>query len=174
MNLILGLGNPEDRYHMTRHNVGFMVMDRCVEKLGGQWAKDKYTNSLVVKNKSLILAKPLTFMNNSGEAAKKLVDRYLVSTQNLFVVHDDLDLALGEYKVQFGKGPKVHKGVNSIEDFLGTAKFWRVRIGVDNRDIKNRTSGEVYVLQNFDKEEVESIEKIYPELLRDIMSTIDG
>jgi len=86
----------------------------------------------------------------------------LLST-DLYIVHDDLDIKLGEYKIQKGKGPKVHKGINSIEKALGTDDFWRVRVGVDNRDSNNRTPGEQYVLQDFTSEEKEILDKVLDE-----------
>ena len=103
-------------------------------------------------------------MNDSGVAVKNLSTHYNLQHTNLYVVHDDLDLTLGSYKIQFGKGPKVHNGLLSIEEELGTSDFWRVRIGVDNRDPNNRIPGDEYVLQNFTKEEIEIRDKIIAEI----------
>ena len=92
-------------------------------------------------------------MNDSGVAVKKIVDSYKIDPQNIYIIHDDLDISLGEYKIQIAKGPKVHNGINSVEEELGTKNFGRIRIGIENRDPENRTKGEEYVLQNFTEEE---------------------
>src|SRR3989338_3962417 len=131
MKVIVGLGNPGQEYENTRHSVCFVVLD----KLGTGFRYEKKFNSEVAKTDSILLIKPQTFMNNSGEAVQKIVNFYKIDLQDLYVIHDDLDIRLGEYKIQFGKGPKVHNGVSSIEQALGTKDFWRVRIGIDNKDV---------------------------------------
>lgn len=146
MKLIVGLGNPGQKYKNNRHNVGFMIVDEL--------AKLNLTD--------VALFKPSTFMNKSGVAVKKLQVRNL---QDLYVVHDDLDIELGKFKISFGKGPKVHNGLNSIYEQLGTKDFWHVRIGIDNRAaIGFKGTGEDYVLQNFRPEEREIIKNICQEL----------
>ena len=121
----------------------------------------------------LILAKPMTFMNDSGLAVQKLAAFYKLPATDIYVIHDDLDIGLGAYKIQKGIGPKVHNGVNSIEEKLGTKEFYRVRVGVDNREGENRIPGEDYVLQNFRKEEKkvlkEKIDIIVEELLKKLI-----
>lgn len=151
MKLIVGLGNPGQKYKDNRHNAGQMVIN-ALEKAG-------LPSGVVVKKTDV-------FMNNSGEAVKKLVTRYFVtgdskrktsheptSYESLYIVHDDLDIPLGQYKIQEGKGPKLHYGIQSIDEALGTRHYWRVRVGVDNRDPSNRVHGEEYVLQDFTEEE---------------------
>jgi peptidyl-tRNA hydrolase, PTH1 family len=135
MRLIVGLGNPGERYKNTRHNVGFIVLDKLVQELGFEgWELSKKNQSLIINNQPLyIYAKPQTFMNESGRAVSKLSTYYKLQPTDLHVIHDDLDIKLGEYKIQYGKGPKVHGGLNSIEEKLGTKEFWRVRIGIENR-----------------------------------------
>lgn len=106
-------------------------------------------------------------MNDSGSFVKKLVSQYpSIPVSSIYIIHDDLDIALGSYKIQFWKGPKDHKGLQSIEAALGTPDFWRVRIGVDNRDPKNRISGEEYVLQDFTSEEKTVIDKVIDEICK--------
>ena len=93
-------------------------------------------------------------MNDSGVAVKKILDNYKISPSNLYVIHDDLDIPLGEYKIQMAKGPKDHNGINSIEEELGTKDFGRIRIGIENRSsISTRPKGEDYVLADFTEEE---------------------
>jgi peptidyl-tRNA hydrolase, PTH1 family len=166
--LIVGLGNPGDQYHQTRHNVGFMVMDNLARMINGEWLMNKYVQSLVINHQSLVLAKPQSFMNKSGEAVKLLVSYYESKTSDITVIHDDLDIRLGEYKIQLGKGPKVHNGINSIEKSLGTEQFWRVRVGIDNRDPENRIPGESYVLQQFSLLELEALDKVFENIKLEI------
>src|SRR6187431_1384554 len=103
MKLIVGLGNPGKDYEKTRHNVGFMVVDELLN------------NSKTKKLKDLKILKSTNFMNDSGLFVKKILDSNNLDTGNIYVVHDDLDIKLGEYKIQFGRGPKDHNGILSIE-----------------------------------------------------------
>ncbi|OGM24867.1 hypothetical protein A2962_04155 [Candidatus Woesebacteria bacterium RIFCSPLOWO2_01_FULL_39_61] len=190
MRLIIGLGNPSNKYENTRHNVGFVVLDELKNKIfsfspsqrlsgaGGQipmvrrarhpeqsrgvynqflnsdFQFEKKFNADILKLDNLMLAKPQTFMNSSGASVKKLVVQYKIIMADLWVIHDDLDLRLGAYKIQRGVGPKLHYGTASIEEQLGRKDFWRVRVGLDNRPSDNRVSGEEYVLQNFGEIEI--------------------
>lgn len=145
MKIVVGLGNPGDKYRNNRHNVGFMIIDR-IKEFDGE----------VLKIGEVVLVKPQTFMNRSGEAIGKIVNFYKVAVDDLIVIHDDLDIKLGEYKIQKGVGPKVHNGLTSIEEHLGKKDFWRVRVGIDNRPMANgewRMAGEDYVLADFTSEE---------------------
>lgn len=161
MKIILGLGNPGLDYVGTRHNVGVMLVDYLadlpVNKSSYGWRK--HFDALVYKTPALILVKTKSvFMNESGRLLQGLPEG------ELYVVHDDLDLRLGEYKIQMGVGPKLHYGVQSVENVLGRRDFWRIRIGVDNRDPNNRISGEEYVLQKLFPEEKENLSKVFEEI----------
>lgn len=160
MKLIIGLGNPGSKYKNNRHNVGFMVVDKLAKAMNaGSWKKIKRFNVLVTDRLPIgRLVKPLSFMNSSGKVVKKLATYYKVYIPYIWVIHDDLDIKLGEYKVQMEHGPKLHGGVNSIEKELKSESFWRVRIGVDNRDPETRMPGEEYVLQDFTGEEEVKLE----------------
>ena len=153
MKLIVGLGNPGDKYKNNRHNVGYIVVDA----LEGAGLVD-----------GLKAEKTNVYMNDSGEAVKKFKNFYKVTPANLYIVHDDLDIPLGQYKLQLGKGPKVHNGVNDIELKLGTPEFWRIRIGVDNRDPENREAGDKYVLQDFTDEEKQTLKSVIASIVKDI------
>jgi peptidyl-tRNA hydrolase, PTH1 family len=165
MKLIVGLGNPGEKYKNTRHNVGWRVLDTLALKISNtklqitneaqnsKFKTEKKFNAEIIKINDLILAKPQTFMNSSGVAVKSLTTFYKLPTANIYIIHDDLDIPLGKYKIQFGKGPELHYGVKSIEEELGTKEFWRVRVGIDNRDPENRIHGEIYTLQEFSEEE---------------------
>ncbi|MBI4034933.1 MAG: aminoacyl-tRNA hydrolase [Candidatus Chisholmbacteria bacterium] len=167
MKLVVGLGNPGEKYGITRHNLGFLLVDTLAGRKN-QFKLVRKFNSLICKLKTenceLLLAKPQTFMNRSGEAVRKLVNSYQLQVDSLYVVHDDLDIKLGEYKIQKGKGPKVHRGILSVEQSLGRSDFWRVRVGVDNRqatsDKRQVTSGDEYVLSKFPKDERLIIDRV--------------
>lgn len=164
MKLIVGLGNPGEGYSKTRHNVGFMVVDRLVEKLNApDWtASKKFEAELTIKD-DLVIVKPTTFMNASGKSVRKLARHHKIEPKDIWVIHDDLDISLGEYKVQKGKGPREHKGIGSVEKELGKESFWRVRVGVDNRG-EEKTLGERYVLEKFKEEELVTIESKVDEI----------
>lgn len=148
MKLIIGLGNPGEKYRKNRHNVGYLIVDSIVRQ---NWT-------------GVVARKTGVFMNDSGSAVKRLVDHYNVDLSSLFIVHDDLDIPLGQYKIQFGVGPKDNNGIISVEERLNSKDFWRVRIGVDNRKREDRTPGEDYVLQDFTKEEREILNKVIKNL----------
>ena len=136
MKLIVGLGNPGAKHKNNRHNIGHIVAENL---------KSQIPNAKIIKTD--------VFMNESGRFVKSLYTKYKILDTDLYIIHDDLDLSLGTYKIQKGRGPKDHKGLNSIYEVLGTKDFWHVRVGVDNRSPEERISGEEYVLQDFtDKE----------------------
>lgn len=151
MKLIVGLGNPGEQYLNTRHNAGHLF----VEEL----RKNR-------PPKSFTLKKSDTFMNDSGKFVKGLVDKYKLDLNDLYVAHDDLDILLGSYKIQLGRGPKDHNGISSVDRELGSSNYWHIRIGVDKRDPQNRVLGEEYVLQNFTSEEKEILEKTLKEICK--------
>lgn len=177
MLLIVGLGNKGKEYEKTRHNAGFMFVDYLTLKLGQVFTFDKYSDSEILRGtlnkKELILAKPQTFMNDSGRAVRALTMHYNLQPSTIYIVHDDLDLRLGEYKIQKGKGPKIHNGILSVEEYLKTKDFWRVRIGVDNRTTGNRIDGYNYVLQNFRPEELKTLTDTFPSLLEQVVIDVN-
>jgi len=154
--LIVGLGNPGKRYEKTRHNIGFMVL----EKLAARWEielKQKSFNALwgkgMANGNTVLLAEPQTFMNLSGTAVRQLQSFFKTDISNLIVIHDDLDLPFGSIRLKVGGGTAGHKGLASIESNLGTAGFMRVRLGIGKPVDKSRIEG--YVLEPFRKEEQE-------------------
>jgi len=151
MKLIIGLGNPGEKYKNNRHNIGHVVADALLKR--------NLPKNISVKRTSV-------FMNESGTEVKRLLGN--LDPANLYVIHDDLDIALGGYKIQKGKGPKLHNGILSIERELGSDDFWRVRVGVDNR-MGDKTPGEVYVLQDFTEEEKEVLRKVIDKVAQDIL-----
>ncbi len=176
MKLIVGLGNPGDQHKDNRHNSGFMIVDEIAKTLlNKEWSSVKKTQATIIKNENLyVLVKPQTYMNQSGEAVKKLIDQYKVKSSDLWVIHDDLDIDFGNYKIQQGKGPKLHNGVKSIEEKIGKTDFWRVRIGVENRDKENKISGKAYVLQNFTEDEFEEMSPVVIKVGREVLSLVNN
>lgn len=156
MKLILGLGNPGSEYINTRHNAGFLVVE-ALKKL---------------KSSNLQIFKSTNFMNESGSFVKKLTDRYLLSTNDLYIIHDDLDIRLGEYKIQFDHGPKDHNGVKSVDGALGTDQYWHIRIGVDNRPLDGRPEGIEYVLGKFSGEEMKILGKVIKEVCKKLATLL--
>lgn len=171
MNIFIGLGNPGEKYQNNRHNAGHMFIDYLVNKLTSLRVDElKEKNKPIAKiytSENTILAKSLTFMNESGKAIKRILNTLHVLRYTLYVVHDDLDIPLGKFKIQFANGPKLHNGIKSIEETLKTKDFWRIRIGVDNRKKENWINGETYVLQNFLGEEKEVlINQVFPKIFK--------
>lgn len=159
--LIVGLGNPGDQYRHTRHNFGFMVIDRLAEKLAVSLKKVKFKALLAetkLDGQALILAKPMTFMNDSGRAVGPLLRFFKVIPDHLLVVHDDLDLPLGSLRLRPTGSSGGQRGVASIIATLGTQDFPRLRLGI------SRPPGQMdpvaYVLQNFTPAEAELKEMV--------------
>jgi len=213
--LLVGLGNPGNKYQNNRHNVGFMFVDFLLKEYVSRYAPhatrflyNKYVKSEVAQSTlhdsrytphatrltpHVVLAKPQTFMNKSGDAVAKLIKNYelqiMNSNQNtsssltshasryaphalrytLCVIHDDLDLRLGNFKIQKGVGPKVHNGIESIEKALGTKDFYRVRIGIDNRTPGSHIPGEPYVLSDFSVDEKKMLDHTFPKIQERLM-----
>jgi peptidyl-tRNA hydrolase, PTH1 family len=170
--LIVGLGNPGRKYEHTRHNIGFRVLDalhRESPEPFGKWKPDPNDVSRVASREGgtpvVVLLKPSTYMNNSGDAVSRFLSYYKLPPNRLWVVHDDLDLQFGELKANFNRGDAGHQGVASIIQKLGTKEFNRLRIGIGS----NKPLGipaEDYVLQKFSKEEERAIEQqIIPDAL---------
>lgn len=168
MKLIVGLGNPGERYEKTRHNLGFMVVESFLKeyepvqkttwedssKFKSDIAKIDYKPKVGALEK-IILAKPKTYVNNSGLAVQLLATYYKIQPSDIWVVHDELDLPFGTMKIRFGGASAGHHGVNSILEFLGTDKFWRFRLGTGESHSRVKIakhmirSADQFVLSNF-------------------------
>jgi len=155
MKLIIGLGNPGSKYVNNRHNVGYMVVD-----------------ALKGISKGLTLLKTDYFMNDSGSFVAKKLKTYSIKPEALYVVHDDLDIKLGAFKIQFGRGPKGHNGIIDIEEKLGTSDFWRVRVGVDARtkDQRLKVNGEQYVLEDFTNQEILILNNVIKQICNQLVN----
>jgi PTH1 family peptidyl-tRNA hydrolase len=159
MKLIVGLGNPGERYQKSRHNVGFILLDKFAADNNLNWRKVERFNSEVADYSNGLLIKPQTFMNNSGDAVSKLVNFYKISLNDLIIIHDDVDLPLGAIKKQKGKNSAGHHGVENIIEELGTKDFWRIRVGIGKPEDKNIPIDE-WVLQNFGENELDIVTKL--------------
>lgn len=133
MKLIVGLGNPGDKYRDTRHNVGFMVVDKLAHELGGKdarWESSTKNKAAIAKVGEVVLVKPETFMNASGVAVQSVARFYIVKPEDVWVIHDDLDLPLGKIRIRAGGGSAGHHGIESIMRELGSDAFIRFRLGI--------------------------------------------
>jgi PTH1 family peptidyl-tRNA hydrolase len=132
MKVIVGLGNPGGEYENTRHNIGFMIIDKLAKELSTShltFGSDPKHTSLVVKVGDVMLVKPQTYMNKSGDAVKGILDYYKLTTGDLWVIHDDIDLPLGKIRIREQGAAGGHNGVDSIIQAVGTDKFVRFRLG---------------------------------------------
>lgn len=157
--LIVGFGNPGRQYRGNRHNVGFMLVDSLAKRLGVAFSRME-SRALVTKTNFkdnwLILAKPQTYMNLSGQAVAALVNFYKISLDQLLIAYDDVDLPLGTIRLRPMGGSAGQKGMQSTIERLGTEKFPRIRIGVDRPP--GRMQAAAYVLQDFSKDEIELVD----------------
>jgi PTH1 family peptidyl-tRNA hydrolase len=155
MILIVGLGNPGSKYQNNRHNVGHLFVNYLSED-----------QRLKIKDQSQVkILKTDCFMNVSGIFVNKLIRNLKLEIRNLVIIHDDLDIPLGKFHIQFSSGPLLHNGLESIEQHLKTKDFWRVRIGIDNRLADRKIPGEAYTLQNFLANEKKLLEaEIFPKI----------
>ncbi len=176
MKIVVGLGNPGDKYQKTRHNFGFMFLDYLVPEVNA-WKFEKKFNASVSEFQGLTLIKPQTFMNNSGLSLRSFLDYYqllpkrlglflpshLDLSSELIVVHDELDLDFTKYKRSVNVSSAGHKGVESIIRHLKTKNFTRIRLGIKN-ELKSRIAGEDFVMQKFSNQELEQLPVIFSKI----------
>lgn len=159
--LIVGLGNPGNEYSKTRHNVGFMAVDHFAPH-DAIWKKEKnaLTTRTEINNKNVILVKPQTYMNNSGDAVGALMTFYKIPLENIIVIHDDMDLKLGTYREKVGGGSAGHNGIKSIDNAIGN-EYKRIRIGIGHpRDFESPIDPSDWVLGKFDNEQLKQIKSV--------------
>jgi len=172
---IVGLGNPGDTYKKTRHNVGFMFLDFLNKSEESVWTKNKkgrfVSTDIVFAGNSISLLKPETMMNRSGEAVRYIMAKERVKPEDIVIVHDDIDLPVGTYKISEGRGSGGHRGVESIFEATGTHSFPRVRIGItpvsffgNIKKPKGKSRVSSFVLSDFTNREHKKIEQVFLEL----------
>lgn len=162
MKLLVGLGNPGDKYQNTRHNMGFMAVEQFLKDFQSSkntvWTDEKKFKSDIAeiewqkKNgevEKLILVKPKTYMNDSGLAVKLLADFYKVEPIDIWILHDEVDFPEGALRMRFGGASAGHRGVMSIIEQIGTDKFWRFRLGIGRPNEVEHTGVSRYVLDDF-------------------------
>ncbi|MCS7093125.1 MAG: aminoacyl-tRNA hydrolase [Patescibacteria group bacterium] len=169
MKIFIGLGNPGKKYQKNRHNVGKLFIHYLINELTNlKEVKLKNNNKIIAKiflTDDLIFVRSEEFMNLSGKLVSQVINNFKLSTKNLYIVHDDLDIPLGKFKFHFAEGPKLHKGIKSVEESLRTKDFWRIRIGIDNRKKEAWIKGEIYVLENFLPEEKQVLQnQVFPKI----------
>ncbi|MBK6791311.1 MAG: aminoacyl-tRNA hydrolase [Anaerolineales bacterium] len=160
--LLIGLGNPGREYKDTRHNIGFMLIDHLAEKIGARGMKVQskaIVTSGVYEERKLILAKPQTYMNLSGQSVQGLLHFYKIPLENLLIAHDDLDIPYGTIRIRPTGGPGGQRGMANTIEMLGTKDFPRLRLGIGRPP--GRMDPKDYVLQDFSKDEL----KFMPEFL---------
>ncbi len=173
MKIIVGLGNPGEKYQKTRHNVGFMFLDFLAGERA-DWKIEKKFNAFILEQGERTLIKPQTFMNNSGMTVRAFMDYYKMLPKKLglfakkdidlsgtlTIIHDDLDIDFGNFKQSINAGSAGHNGVESIIKHLKTKNFKRIRLGIKN-EFKNNVPGEKFVLQTFSRDELDNLENIF-------------
>jgi len=149
--LVVGLGNPGPNYARTRHNLGFVVADLLAERMGSKFKVHKRSGAEIITGRlggaSVVLAKPRTYMNESGRQVAPLAKFYSVPPSDIIVIHDELDLEFGRVRLKLGGGEGGHNGVRSVAAALGTKDFLRVRIGIGRPP--GRKDPAAFVLENF-------------------------
>jgi PTH1 family peptidyl-tRNA hydrolase len=174
MKLIVGLGNPGRTYANNRHNIGFICLRYFARSQGINLDQKKGLARIgqgTVSGSKVVLARPQTFMNNSGQALSRLMRSLRVNPKDLLVIHDDLDLPLAKIRLSFGSGSGGHKGINSVIQELGTQEFTRIRVGIGRPDKPNPTEEDIiaYVLSDFTPDEKQAINQIIPRVAEAVL-----
>ncbi|MFC1564634.1 aminoacyl-tRNA hydrolase [candidate division KSB1 bacterium] len=174
MYCIVGLGNPEKRYSLTRHNIGFQVLDKFARNSGIDFNKGKgeYLEAKsAVPDRIVLLSKPQTYMNRSGIAVGHILRYYKIPIENLLIILDDLDLPFGTFRFREKGSDGGNKGLRSIIEQLGTQEFNRLRIGIRNREIIRNPSS--YVLSKFNRKEQKPLEQILDTAVEALSTWLD-
>ncbi len=173
--LIAGLGNPTKKYHLTRHNIGFLSIDLLKEYFDIPRYK-KYKKSFIgnkfIDNINIILMKPVTYMNRSGSMILKALAKFKIFPENVIIIYDDIDLPLGKIRIKKKGSSAGHKGLQSIIDYIQNENFIRIRIGIDS-ELKQDHTTEEFVLRKFSTKEINVLKKslkIIPEIICTIIN----
>ncbi len=179
MKIIVGLGNPGEQYKNTRHNIGWLTLDNLLGDV--KWLESKKFQALIYEAGDVLYVKPLTFMNNSGQAVQKILNYYkllpksfgLINkkdadlTDVLTVIQDDLDIDFGELKLATDSGSAGHRGIQSIIDYLKTKKFTRIRLGIKNELLRVHIPPIKFVTTPFSHEEKEKLKEVFAKINKD-------
>lgn len=177
--LIVGLGNPGEKYNNSRHNLGFVTLDHLLQKLTKAkntfWNEEKkvkaLTHEIEINGEKIVLMKPTTFMNESGRAVAAFAAYYKVSPEDIIIIHDELDMPLGKIRIRFGGSGGGHNGVSDIIERLGTDKFLRIRIGIgkEARRVGPHSDTSDYVLGTFETHEKGKVTSVVKQAIKDIL-----
>lgn len=173
MYLIIGLGNPEPEYSRTRHNMGFDVINKLSEKYSIDVKKEKFDGLYgngIIENEKVILVKPQTYMNLSGEAIAQYANFYKVNPENIIVIYDDIDIETGVVKIRKKGGPGTHNGMKSVVHELNTTEFPRIRVGTGSKE--NITDLINYVISKVSQEEYKELEQGIDKAVEDIVEIL--
>jgi len=162
MKLIIGLGNPGDKYKKNRHNIGFLAIDYLIKQNGARKIGSSFKGELY-KSADTLYLKPDTYMNLSGESAVLVKNYYKIDNENIIVIHDDIDLKPGALKFKRGGSHGGHNGLKSLDKHIGN-DYWRVRVGVGRPEKKEDVVK--YVLSDFTYDEMECMESLYPKIAK--------
>jgi PTH1 family peptidyl-tRNA hydrolase len=176
MKIVVGLGNPGEQYKNTRHNIAWLFLDNLLGPV--TWRENKKWGAAFYEADNFLYIKPLTFMNNSGQAVRKVLDYYKLIPKNLgfiskknadlketlIVIQDDLDIDFGNIKIATDSTSAGHKGIQSIINHLKTKKFTRIRIGIKNELLRTHIPAEKFVLQPFKHEEKERLKEVFAKI----------
>lgn len=168
MRLIVGLGNPGKQYEQTRHNIGFMALDAIADRFGfPAFQENKKFFGLVsegsIQNEKTLLLKPQTFMNFSGKSVRAAMDFYKISLADISLIHDDVDLELGTYKITENSRSAGHRGVQNVIDTLGTQEFRRCRIGAG--PVPENMETDAFVLKKMHDEDLKILGEVFEKIL---------
>ena len=176
IDIIVGLGNPGNEYANTRHNAGFWFVDEVARQFGGNFKSEKKFNGevarAVVHGRDIILLKPMTYMNLSGQALQPLMNFYKVKLENVLVAHDELDLPVGSIRLKQGGGHGGHNGLRDIIANCGGNNFQRLRIGIGHPGDKSRVTG--HVLKKADSEDQQAIEDCIKRAMDELDLIVNG
>ena len=165
VSLVVGLGNPGKEYERTYHNAGRLALAALAPETGWH-ARDKFR---YVKETGRTFAAPETFMNESGEAVAAALKYFKVKPVDLLVIHDDCDLPLGQWKLQFGRGSAGHRGIASIIAHLKTDEFWRLRIGIRDAAEKKRRKAGDFVLNRIGAEAMKDLDRVIDDIKKELL-----
>jgi PTH1 family peptidyl-tRNA hydrolase len=181
MKIIIGLGNPGEKYKNNRHNVGFLAVNYLYEKFGvenGGW-QDKFQSGILEiphSGQKIVLMKPQTFMNDSGKAVREIINFYkLDPSKDIIVLHDEVDLPFGTIRTTKSSSSAGQNGVQNIIDELGSQDFSRIRIGVETRESRAQMDTRDFVLQNFTPEETKKLQdEIFPKVKEEVEKFLES
>ncbi|MFP6583775.1 MAG: aminoacyl-tRNA hydrolase [Candidatus Hydrogenedentota bacterium] len=174
LKLIIGLGNPGPQYKNTRHNIGFQVLDQLADELGVDFSREKFKGQIAearVRSHKVVLLKPMTFMNKSGESAAQAARNGVDDPQQILVIYDDVDLPLGKIRIRKNGSAGTHNGMKSIIEYLGTREVPRIRIGIGSKQPGGDLSG--HVLGKFHPDEIKDVKQQVEQAVQAIHKALD-